>query len=252
MPILVFQHHPHENPARLGAILNDQGHRLRIIECFEGQPIPHDLDDVDGLIIMGGPMNVADTDAHPYLTDEMNLIKQAHQAKLPILGICLGAQLIACALGGQVQAMDQPEVGFAPIQLTFPGTTDPLHIGIPWTSSQFHLHGQHVSQLPPDAVALASSKACQIQAFKVGQTTYAFQYHFEWTREDLNIALADNADWLAQHGLSLETIRQNFDESVAGYLHLGDRLCNTLASILFPIDRRMKHTIRPVANYHAS
>ncbi len=250
--LIVLQHHPRESPARLGQILTEHGHRLRTVELFDGAPLPPDLDDVDGLVVMGGPMNVDETDQHAWLKPEMDLIKQAHDAELPIVGICLGSQLIAAALGGEVAPMDTPEAGFAPVKLAFPGTMDPLHAGIPWESPQFHLHGQQVVKLPDGATPLSGSEACKTQAFKVGLRTYGFQYHFEWTRRDLDVVLDDNTAWLAEHGIDAGPIRESIDAHFPQYRRLGDRLAATIANILYPIDKRISHTIRPAANFHAS
>ncbi|MCC7147118.1 MAG: type 1 glutamine amidotransferase [Phycisphaeraceae bacterium] len=237
MSLVVFQHDPKEDASLLGKTLQRHGHRLRVIRLWAGEHIPLDLDDVDGLVIMGGPMNVDQTPQHPWLLREMDYLRHAHQAGLPILGVCLGHQLIAQALGGKVEAMPAVEVGFAPVQLTYPGTMDPILAGIPWQSPQFHMHGQHVSALPPGATTLAGTKACRIQAFCLGMTTYAFQYHFEWTRQELLTVFSDPL--FAQAGLTDAILQQQIEAHYALYQHLGERLCTNLATCLFPIDKRL-------------
>src|SRR5690606_13233304 len=99
-------------------------------------------------------------------------LRQAHEANVPMVGICLGLQLIATALGGKVEAMPAAEVGWHTVKLAFPGTIDPIYAGIPWQHMQFHLHGQEVTALPPGATPLAASKVCKNQAVKVGLKTY--------------------------------------------------------------------------------
>lgn len=236
MSLLVFQHQANETPARFGEILRDQGHRLRVIKIGEGQPVPADLDDVDGVISMGGAANVDEVAKYPWLNAEMDYIKKAFAANIPIVGVCLGAQLIATALGGKVAAMAAPEVGWQGVKLAFPGTTDTIYQGIPWDSVQFHLHGQEVATLPPNGVPLAGSKACKTQAFKVGLKTYAFQYHFEWNEKDLRAAAKD--ELVTKAGVNPDAIINDIEKHYDSYRRLGDRLCETMAVMLFPIDKR--------------
>jgi GMP synthase-like glutamine amidotransferase len=235
MSLLVFQHERHEPPAVLGSVLRDHGHRLRVIELFAGQPLPPDLDDVDGIVSMGGSPNVDQTHEHPWIAGEMALLKQAHERSIPIVGICLGAQLIAAALGGKVAPMATPEAGWANVKQAFPGTIDTIFGGIPWDTMQMHLHGQEVTALPPGGTPLAGSKLCKTQAFRVGMTTYGFQYHFEWNHTD--IARAANDPLVARAGVTAESISQGSEGHVPGDRGLGDRLCETIALLLFPIDR---------------
>jgi len=253
MPILVFEHTPSETPARLGAALRDQGHRLRVLELYEGDPLPPDLDDVHGILSLGGPMNVDQTEQHNWIYSEMELIRAAHERELPVVGLCLGAQMVAKALGGEVGPMDQPEAGWHQVELAFPGTMDPIYSGTPWRTQQFHLHSQQVTTLPPEATHLASSPQCQYQAFKVGLTTYAFQYHFEWNREELETVISENESMLREAGCDPDELRRQTDEHYELYRHLGDRLGHMLATLLFPIDKRYgSRPSEPVANYSPS
>ncbi len=259
MAILVFQHHPAEPAAELGVALSDHGHRLRVIQLFAGQPLPADLDNVDGIVSMGGPMNVTDAGQHPWMEGEMALLRAAHEASIPVVGICLGCQLLAAALGGEVGPMEAGrEVGWEPIQLGFPGTIDPIYSGLPWKQMQFHSHGQEVRKLPPGATPLAGSKVSKIQAWKSGYRTYGFQYHFEWDRQ----GIAAQLDFLGAEAnaggsdgdADLGAIRDAVDEHYDLYRHLGDRLCGNLVTLLFAIDKRLGHhaTIEPRANFHAA
>lgn len=236
MSLLVFQHTPTEGPAVLGEVLQSQGHRLRTVRLYADDPVPADLDDVDGILSMGGPMNVDQADRYPWIEQEMRYLKAAHGAKVPIVGVCLGAQLIGAALGGQVAAMAKPEIGWGPINLAFPGTTDTLMAGMGWQTVQFHLHGQEVSKLPPDATPLAGSKQCKNQAFRVGLTTYAFQYHFEWNEKDIEVVMKD--PFIPQSGFSAQQILHEARDYYDDYRRLGDRLCQAIAACLFPIDKR--------------
>ncbi len=252
MAIVVFEHHAMETSARLGQVLRDHGHQLNVIRLYAGDPIPVDLNDVDGVVSMGGPMNVDQADDHGWINQEAQFIKSAHEAALPIVGVCLGAQLIAHALGGKVQAMDAPEIGWHPVGQFRPGFPDTIFGGIPWTTDQFHTHGQQVTELPPGGVLMASSDCCKNQAFRVGLTTYAFQFHFEWTRNDIEGILDQFANWIKESGRDVDVIRSEAETKYDLYRHLGDRLCESLASWVFCIEHRLNHTRGPAANFDAS
>ncbi len=231
MALPIFVHAPNESPCVLGRVLQAHSHNLQIIRMDLGQPAPPDLDNVHGLIIMGGPMNVGETEQYPWLNDEMAYIKRVHEAGLPVVGVCLGAQLIAAALGGQVAAMPNgPEIGFGNVRQSFPGTLDTLHAGIAWNTTQFHMHGQEVTKLPPEGTPLSGSKVCKTQAFKVGLRTYGFQYHFEWDQADIELMLAD--PWLVQHAQPQE-IRGQMAQHFGGYRRVGNRLCENIVEYLF-------------------
>lgn len=236
MSLIVFQHHGGEDAAVLGRILQAHGHTLRTVELFARQSMPADLDDVDGVICMGGPMDLDHTVAYPWLEEEMRFLKAAFDAHKPMLGVCLGAQLICRALGGQVAAADSPEVGWHPVRLAYPGTIDPIFAGIRWESVQFHLHQQQVSELPADAAVLGGSASCPIQAFRIGLTAYGFQYHFEWTRQDMQRLCRDGL--AARAGFDADRELADGEPNYAGYRRLGDRLCENLATLLFAIDKR--------------
>ena len=241
--IVVFQHYPIEVPARLGDALRDHGHKLHTIELYEGDQVPVDLDNVDGIVSMGGPMNVDEVDQYDWIEKEMAFIRMAHEAGKPIVGICLGAQLIAAALDGEVGHMPQPEVGWETVTLGFPGTTDPVMAGIPWKTQQFHFHGCEVTQPPPGALVLSSSEKTKVQAFCINQTTYGFQYHFEWDRQMLIEVLddAEDVEYMQKHGIDPQAIKDQLNEYYELYRHLGDRVCKRLTDLVFPLDHRLDH-----------
>jgi GMP synthase (glutamine-hydrolysing) len=236
MSLLVFQHVAHESPAALATVLQRHGHRLRVIRLDLGDSVPEDLDDVDGVISMGGPMNVDQADEHPWIDKELEVLRQAHETGLPLLGICLGCQLIAHALGGEVAPMPQPEIGWHPIKQTFFGTNDTLHNGVPWQTIQVHAHAMEVTKLPAAGVPLASSTTCRNQAFRVGLRTYGFQYHFEWTRADLDQLSRDSLFERSEQ--TPQQFREQIDTHYHNYRRLGDRLAANIALFLFPIDKR--------------
>lgn len=231
MAVLVFQHAPSEGPGTLGRLLLSHGLKLRVLHLHAGDAVPGDLDDVDAVLSLGGPMNVEDAGSLAWIAQEAAYLKRAHEASIPLTGICLGAQLIAHALGGKVAAMPAPEVGFGPLKLQFAGTTDTAFTGIPWNCPAFHLHGQQVTELPPGAALLASTPACKNQAFRVGMSTYAFQYHFEWDDQDLRLAVKDGL--VQRAGKTPEQLLADLPAQYDGYRRLGDRLCKNLVDYLF-------------------
>lgn len=254
MAILIFEHHPLERPSRLGDVLRDHSHRLRVCQLHKGDDPPPDLDSIDGVVSLGGPMNVDETDRYPWMPRELELLAEAHKREVPIVGICLGAQLLAKALGGDVTAMDQPEVGWEPVKQSFPGTMDPLHNGIPWTTRQFHMHGYEIVDLPAEGLGLAGSATCRNQSFKVGLTSYGFQYHFEWTRAEIQAVVDANSETIGKAGTTPDELRRGLEQHYDLYRHLGDRLCNNIAGLLMPVDKRFgtRHAPaepNPIANW---
>lgn len=243
MPILVLQHSDSDHLGRLAPILRDHGHVLEVRRLdLAGQCVPADLSGYSAVISLGGPMNVTDNPPPSWLEAELTLIKAAHAKQLPVLGICLGAQIIAKALGGEVAPMTKPEFGFCPVNISVPGQTDTVMAGIAWSSRQWQCHAQEITKLPEGASLLASSPACKVQAFKVGLRTYGFQYHFESERSDIDAFLADG--WaqglMQQQGLSPTDICRQADDDYETFARLGDRLAATFAQVMFPPVRRLR------------
>lgn len=238
MAITVFEHHDIGGPGRLGATLRDDAHRLRIVQLHRRDAVPPDFDDVDGVISMGGPQNVGDgPDKAPWMRGEIDFLLQAHERKLPIVGVCLGAQLLAVALGGEVGPMEQPEIGFHTVSINSSGQTDALLAGVAWESSQFCHHSREIKSLGPGATPLASSKRCAIQAFRASMRSYGFQYHFEVDPAGAAALVGSARDDLHRAGYTEEEIDQQIDERYDAFARLGDRLCVNIASFLMPAGR---------------
>jgi GMP synthase-like glutamine amidotransferase len=134
------------------------------------------------------------------------------------------------------------EFGFGEVNITVPGQTETLMAGIQWTSRQWQAHGQEVKKLPEGAALLASSKACKVQAWKLGLRTYGFQYHFESDRADIDSFLADawSRQLMEKLGLSAGDVARQADEHYAMFERLGLRLCGNIATYLFPSVSRLK------------
>ncbi len=178
MKILVFQHVATEHPGSFRDVMAAQGHSMTAVELDEGEAIP-DLRGFDALLVMGGPMDVWQLDEFPWLKDEISAINKWVTAGRPYLGMCLGAQLLATAMGGHVGLMDGPaEVGMSGVWVD----PDPLFEDVPPLCPCFQWHGAEVKTLPPGANLLATSAGSSVQAFKVGAAAYGLQFHMELTK----------------------------------------------------------------------
>jgi GMP synthase-like glutamine amidotransferase len=159
----------------------------------------------------------------------------AHEAQLPVVGICLGHQLLAEALGGKVAKMPAPEVGFLPVSLTVPAQTEPVLAGLAWTMPQFHSHAYEVTQLPPGASLMASSKACKVQCFRAGMRSFGFQFHFESDQANIERRASQAGHLCALNGFDARAASAQFAEHGEMFSRLGDRLCVNLATLCFPM-----------------
>ena len=181
MKFLVLQHIEIEHPGIFRDFMRADGISWDAVELDEGEGIPP-LEGYDALISMGGPMDVFEEDAHPWLADEKAAIREAVAERgMPFLGVCLGHQLLADALGGRVETMAEPEVGVLTVDLTAAGRADPLLAGLDASVTCLQWHGCAVTAPPSGAVVLASSERCAVQAFRVGHSAYGLQYHVELT-----------------------------------------------------------------------
>lgn len=176
--LLVFQHVSFEILGTFHPLLKARGFRLRYTN-FGRHPHAHpDVPRYNGLVILGGPMNVDDVEHHAHLAVEVELIRQAIALGIPVLGICLGAQLIAKALGAAVSANGAKEIGWYDVTPTPEATDDPLFSTFGESEKIFQWHSD-TFELPPGAIPLASSLTCPRQAFRYGTNVYGFQFHLE-------------------------------------------------------------------------
>jgi GMP synthase (glutamine-hydrolysing) len=181
--IYILQHHPAENLGAIADALEAAALAWQYVRVNEGQPVPANMKGAGGLIVMGGPMGVHQTDRYPWLRDEMRLIEDAMKSTLPVLGVCLGAQILAAALGAKVERNPNgKEIGWHPIRLSDPAKDDRLMRDLPATMTPFHWHGD-IFDLPAGAVSLASSEKTPCQLFRYGDKAYGIQFHFEVTRD---------------------------------------------------------------------
>src|SRR4051794_8423508 len=221
---VILQHVPHEGPGRIIPIFRDFGIPTDIRHLYRGDEVPSDLDELRILVVLGGPMGVADAAnaSYPFLQKEVDLLKRLVRHDRPVLGICLGAQLIAHAAGAKVYPNVKmappagpgqppqpaepitllPEIGWAPVTFPFPGGTEPMVMGMHDGAPFFHWHYDtfDLPKLPPPGnpapppappppsgnALLSSTKVCRNQAFRFKNRLFGFQYHIELTPKDID------------------------------------------------------------------
>ena len=176
--LLVFQHVAAEPLGSLDPLIRRRGHRIRFVNFERDPDAQPSVDRYRGLVVLGGPMNVGDQAARPHLRTELRLIEQALRQDKPVLGICLGAQLLAHVLGAPVRRHAAPEIGWYDLELTAAGYADPVLSALGGHSPVFQWHGQ-TFELPAGAAQLARTATCEQQAFRWGDRAYGLQFHPE-------------------------------------------------------------------------
>lgn len=238
MATLVLEHSEVSRSNRLGAVLRDHGHKLDIRRLHRGEDVPTDLEGIDAIVVLGGPHR-PDDDEQPWMAPELALLRAAHESEIPIFGICLGSQLLARALGGEIAKLDGGlEFGWHEVMLTPAGREDPLFAGIPWTSMQLHHHRYHIATLPPGARVLAKSEKTPVQAWSMGLRTYAVQYHPEAYADTLRTWMDDEPEVFDESGQTRDEVERGIDAHDADHERLAQRLFERIALCLMPLDRR--------------
>ena len=179
--IIALQHVPCEGVGTIGEVLRGRGVHIRVVCVHHGDRVPSGLDGARGLVVMGGPMGVYEVDRFPHLRDELRLIERALHAGVPVLGVCLGSQLLAAALGARVYAAGQSEIGWYDVRLHTVARADAMWKDVEETFSALHWHGD-IFDLPPQGVSLARSEMTEHQAFRWGERAYGLLFHLEVSR----------------------------------------------------------------------
>ena len=175
--ILIFRHFPTEGPGYFAEFLDRRGIRHRTIKVDQGEPVPESIADIPGIVFMGGPMSV--NDPLPWIPKVLHLIRQAVAKNVPVLGHCLGSQLMSKALGGRVRRHRVKEIGWLPVQAVDSPVASKWLRGLPPRFEAFHWHGETFS-LPPGASHILRSRYCRNQGFVIGNSL-ALQCHIEMT-----------------------------------------------------------------------
>ncbi len=180
----------------VGELLEEHGITYEVIDAT-AKPLP-DPTVYDAMIVFGGPQNANEDDKYPYLLQEKIVLRKAVEQEIPILGICLGGQLLAATLGGMVKKHTLTEIGFSEVQCTDEGRNDPLYAGLAGQQMVYQWH-EDTFALPSEAVRLATSEKTENQAFRYGHSAYGIQYHIELTPTMLDA-------WLHEPSLKQELV----------------------------------------------
>lgn len=198
---MVFQHVAHELLGTLNPMLKAAGFRIRYVNFGRHPDMVPSLEGYNGLVILGGPMGVYEADQFTHIKTELKLIEQALKMDIPVLGICLGSQMLAHVLGSQVRKADEMELGWHNVHLNESGKSDPLFGS--WAKSEqiFQLH-QDTFEPPKGAQHLAWSDLCAGQAFRYGNKVYGFQFHLEVDKAMIHrwLTIPANKKFLSESG----------------------------------------------------
>lgn len=262
--VVILQHAPYAGPGRIVPVFRDFGIRVETRHLYKGDEVPRDLEETKALVVLGGPMGVADvgSEKYPFLAKEVELLKRAVQIDRAVLGIALGAQLLAHAAGAKVHlntkagstpeapGIPVPEFGWLPISFPFPGGAEPIVMGMHDGMNVFQWHNDtfELPKLPAPAGAppppapqpptgnalLSSSRTCKNQAFRFKNRLFGFQWHMELTRPDIEGIISagkeDLARVLGPEGQA--RVRIDTETNYREYSRLGDKLLGNFVQFL--------------------
>lgn len=219
--ILVIQHASGEGPGTLGDFLERMEIPMEIVRVYLGEKIPRSVKKFQGVISLGGPMSAYEEEKYPFLEEERILLRKAVDGDLPVLGICLGAQMIARACDGAVFRAPVPEKGWGTVDLTAKGRQDILFHGAPTEIPVVQWH-EDTFEIPYDGMLLATSRDCTNQAFRVNNA-YGLQFHIEvdqammsdWFREE-----REGEEWVRIFGEMETFYRSTAGQIFANFLNL--------------------------------
>ena len=192
MKIYYLQHVPFEGPGSIETWAKVNGHKIKAVQMFNSEPLP-DIDDIDWLVIMGGPMNVYEDNKYPWLLCEKKFLESAIKKGKVVIGICLGAQLIAEVLGSRVYSNGCREIGWYPVNKEAESERSKLAAFMPQELSVFHWHGD-TFDIPEEAVHIAGSKTCKNQGFIFDERVAGLQFHLEITPTGAEALIKNCAD----------------------------------------------------------
>lgn len=239
--ILVFKHVAAEPLGTLDPLIRARGHRIRFVN-FERHPDARPrVDKYDGLIVLGGPMNIDQADRYPHLATEARAVEQALELGKPVLGICLGAQIIAHALGSRVYPSEQAEIGWYPLTPTAAAARDPVLAPLPAGHPMFQWHGC-TFDLPAGAELLATGQHCVNQAFRYGEAGYGFQFHMEMDRALVSrwLSIPGYRDDLASNGeFDIPQIEAATHAHIDALQALADKVFNRFLDLVSPVRGRI-------------
>ena len=238
--LLVCQHVPHEILGTLNPLLKGAGFRIRYVNFGRHPDAEPSLDGYHGLVVLGGPMSVNQADELPHLITEMKLIETAMNRNLPVLGICLGAQLIAKTLGAAVYPNKEKEIGWYDVSPTGEAEKDPLLVEFKKTEKIFQWHGE-TFDIPKSTIHLAFSSLCANQAFRYGANVYGLQFHLEVDEPMIHrwLRVTENKNEISALGdkIDPERIHLETPEHIRRLHQLSDRVFSQFVE-LFGIQKK--------------
>jgi GMP synthase (glutamine-hydrolysing) len=204
-PVLVIQNDAKEGAGQLATLIAERGLEQDPVFGYDTDYDRLRAGDYSALVVLGGAQSAYETEEYPYLAREIALCQDFMQAGKPIAGFCLGAQILARALGGEVVPGAEKEIGWYDLTLTGAAADDALLQAHPKTLLSYHFHGDRIEDVP-GAVNLASSAMTACQLFRYGATAYGFQYHAEVDQPLVEVMCRNNADYMASNGFDVEAI----------------------------------------------
>jgi len=222
MKVQIFQHVPYEGIGCMESWLNNEGAKINHTKCYENFD-PISTNEIDLAIIMGGPMSVHDEKVYSYLKEEKAYIRNLINNRTPVLGICLGAQLIAEALGSKIYNNQDKEIGWFPIKFT---NSKDGGFELPETLTVLHWHGE-TFDLPEGAIHIAESEGCKNQAFQIGSNVIALQFHLEMTPQSVDEIIQNDSDDLGT-GKYIQSGDEIRDLTAQHYRAANQIICNAL------------------------
>jgi GMP synthase (glutamine-hydrolysing) len=221
--IWVLQHDPAEDLGTIADALQSAALAWQYVRTFDGHPVPKDMKGTGGLVVMGGPMGVYEEDRYSFLRDEIALIESAIREKKPVLGVCLGSQLLAAALGAPVTRAESKEIGWYEVRLEPAARDDRLFGDLPASFVACHWHGD-IFGLPSGAVSLARSEKTACQAFRYGDNAYGLLFHAEVTRGIIAALVREFGAGLKRIGIDGDRILAETDEYLPRLEKIGETI----------------------------
>ncbi len=226
MDVLAVIHGDKVRAGTFGSVLAERGHRLEEWSLAWNMPLPRPLHDYGSVLVFGGAMHADQDDQHPWLREENFLLQRLLELRIPVLGVCLGAQLIAKAAHGGVYPALQPEIGWFPVELTGEAQDDPVLGRLPVRFRAFQWH-YYTYDVPVGAVELARSAVCT-QAFRLGERAWGIQFHAEVTQAQI-------ADWASEEDrdapMSPDALLAETEERISEWNALGQALCGNFLDV---------------------
>jgi GMP synthase-like glutamine amidotransferase len=228
MRLLVLQHCPVTPVGLVGERAIERGAELVTLFPHDGDRVPEDMRGFDGLIVLGGPMHAGDDANYPAFAPMLSLVRQCRALEVPVLGLCLGAQLIARAFGKRVYQFGGLEVGYPSVHLTPAGQSDPLFRGLAPEQRIMQMH-EDSFDLPEGAVLLMRNDVCENQAFRLGSSIYGIQAHPEVTLDDARNFPRDCWPAMTRHfGNNADAVEQRVLAEVETHFESGAAFCRAM------------------------